>query len=85
MTNNDEPEYREASEIWTNYLKETGQTIRDGLTIQKLIADIEKKSEKLNLSKVDKLSIVNLLPITKGELFLILGDRGQNADGEALI
>ena len=71
--------------MWKSYLTETGQTIKEGFTIQGLVADIEKRFSQMQLSKVDKLSIVNLLPVTKGELFLILGDRGQNEDGEALI
>lgn len=29
----------------------------------------------LTLSKLDKLNLVNLLPVTKGDLYLILGDR----------
>lgn len=71
--------------MWKTYLEETGQTIKEGLKIQDLVADIEKRFSQMQLSRVDKLSIVNLLPVTQGELFLILGERGQNEDGEALI
>jgi hypothetical protein len=76
--------------MWSQYLKNSGLTINPETNgVKGLLADLEafaSSNPDIQLSKVDKLNIVNGLPSTRGEVFLILGDRLSHPERqEALV
>ncbi len=67
----------EEQAVWADYLVETGQVFKEGKRVGDLLQELD------GLSKVDKLALVNTLPVTKGDLHLVLGERDH--DEKALI
>lgn len=68
----------ELSTTWIEYLKQAGLTMSNNGQTTALIREIDTfltNYPGLTFSKLDKLNLVNLLPLTKGDLYLILGDR----------
>jgi hypothetical protein len=62
--------------MWCGYLESAGLVLKDGLNVRGLLEEIEAAVPQ-ELSKVDKLNLVNTLPVNKGDLYFAMGDRGN--------
>jgi len=65
----------EQQKVWADYLEEAGCVLKEGQRVQSLLQKLDGP-----LSKVDKLALVNTLPVTKGDLHLVLGEREESMD-----